>query len=152
MLQGSINHVSVAVSDLGEAMGFFGPILQFLGYSVGEAISDESSGARLCVNINQGNGIAFNVWEARPGLARHPFEVYEPGLHHVAFNAGTHAQVDEMHELVKRLGGKILDGPGEFPFGPGGYYAVYFLGPDNLKFEFVHMPLLERRFRELGVE
>jgi beta-mannosidase len=29
----------------------------------------------------------------------------------------------------------VLDGPGEFPFGPGGYYAFYFRGPDRLKFE-----------------
>jgi hypothetical protein len=34
---------------------------------------------------------------------------------------------------------------GEFPFGVGGYYAVYFLAPpDNLKFEYVHMPALAR--------
>jgi len=31
-----------------------------------------------------------------------------------------------------RSGAEILDGPGEFPFGPGGYYAFYFLGPDRL--------------------
>jgi glyoxylase I family protein len=43
---------------------------------------------------------------------------------------------------VHGLGGTILDGPGEFPFGIGGYYAVYFLGPDGLKFEVVHMPAL----------
>jgi hypothetical protein len=50
-----------------------------------------------------------------------------------------------MAVLVKRLGGRILDGPGEFPFGVGGYYAVYFLAPpDNLKFEYVHMPALAR--------
>ena len=43
---------------------------------------------------------------------------------------------------MTRLGGTILDGPGEFPFAVGCYYAVYFLGPDGLKFEFVHMPTL----------
>lgn len=50
---------------------------------------------------------------------------------------------------MKGLGAEILDGPGEFPFGPGGYYAVYVLGPDRLKFEVVHMPLAESRFRAL---
>ena len=45
---------------------------------------------------------------------------------------------------MRRLGGEILDGPGEFPFGPGGYYAFYFRGPDRLKFEIVHMPLAEK--------
>jgi len=69
---------------------------------------------------------------------------YEPGLHHVAFNVERHEQVDEVHKLVRVLGAEILDGPGEFPFALGGYYAVYFRGPDGMKFEVVHMPLAKR--------
>ena len=144
MLHGSINHVSITVRDLPEAMEFFGPVLTFLGYTVGRIEHDGRSGHDLTVNINMTNGIAFNIWQAEPALADHPFEVYEPGLHHVAFNVLRHEQVDELHRLVRELGGEILDGPGEFPFGPGGYYAFYFRGPDRLKFEVVHMPLLER--------
>ena len=44
---------------------------------------------------------------------------------------------------MAELGGEILDGPGEFGFAVGGYYAVYFLGPDRLKFELVYMPELD---------
>ena len=153
MLQGSINHVSITVTDLREAMKFFGPMLGFLGYTLGK-ISTYTSGGEgtaLTVNINESNGTAVNIWQAKPGFAEHAFEVYEPGLHHVAFNVERHEQVDELRNLVVKLGAKILDGPGEFPFGPGGYYAVYFLGPDNLKFEVAHMPLAEKRARELGI-
>jgi hypothetical protein len=53
--------------------------------------------------------------------------------------------------LVPTIGGTLLERPGEYPFGPGGYYAVYFLGPDRLKVEVVHMPLAEQRCRERGV-
>ena len=152
MLQGSINHVSITVTDLREAMKFFGPMLEFLGYTVGEVIEDTSggSGTILTVNINEMNGTAVNIWQAKPGFADHPFEVYEPGLHHVAFNVERHEQVDELHDLVKRLGGEILEDPGEFPFAIGGYYAFYFLGPDRLKFEVVHMPLAEKNARDCG--
>ncbi len=145
MLLGSINHVSITVSDLPKAMAFLGPVLRFLGYRVGEVLHDPRSHHDLTVNLNEANGTAFNVWQAEPGLATHRFEVYEPGLHHVAFNVARHEQVDELCELVRSLGGEILDGPGEFPFGRGGYYAFYFLGPDRLKFEVVHMPLAEAR-------
>ena len=145
-LQGSINHVSIAVSDLPEAMKFFGPLLKFLGYTVGGIFDDNRTGGRLTVNINESNGIAFNVWQAK---AAHPFEVYEPGLHHVAFNVQQHEQVDAACELVRSLGAEILDGPGEFPFGPGGYYAFYFLGPDRLKFEIVHMPLAAQGYKQM---
>lgn len=146
---GSINHVSITVSDLPAAMKFFGPLLKFLGYTVGGIFDDNRTGGRLTFNINESNGTAFNIWQAKPKLAAHPFEVYEPGLHHVAFNVQRHEQVDAAFELVRSLGAEILDGPGEFPFGPGGYYALYFLGPDRLKFEIVHMPLAERNYRQM---
>ena len=145
MLHGSINHVSITVSDLPKAMGFFRPFLEFLGYAVGKIGHDHRSHHDLTVNINGTNGTAFNIWQKEAALADHPFEIYEPGLHHVAFNVERHEQVDTARDLVHRLGAEILDGPGEFPFGPGGYYAVYFRGPDRLKFEVVHMPLAERR-------
>ena len=144
MLHGSVNHVSVAVSDLDAAMEFFGPLLRFLGYAVGEP--SDYGDRRLSVNINASNGVAINVWQAK---LEHPFELYEPGLHHVCWNAATHEQVDELAAQLPEIGGEILDGPGEFPFAAGGYYAVYFLGPDRMKFEFVHMPELERQYADL---
>jgi catechol 2,3-dioxygenase-like lactoylglutathione lyase family enzyme len=150
MLHGSINHVSITVSDLRAAMKLFGPLLQFLGYTCGEIQrAHATAGTELTVNINPANGTAINIWQAKPGLAGQAFEIYAPGLHHVAFNVERHEQVDAAHDLVRTLGAQILDGPGEFPFGPGGYYAVYFLGPDRMKFEIVHMPLAEQRYREM---
>jgi glyoxylase I family protein len=148
-LHGSINHVSITVSDLAASMKFFGPMLKFLGYTVGGIFQDTRTGGRLTVNINDSNGTAFNIWEAKGDLGKHRFQVYEPGLHHVAFNVQTHEQVDTAFELMRSLGAEILDGPGEFPFGPGGYYAFYFLGPDRLKFEIVHMPLAEQNYRRM---
>jgi catechol 2,3-dioxygenase-like lactoylglutathione lyase family enzyme len=152
MLHGSINHVSVTVSDLDQAMAFFAPVLDFLGYAVGEVLPHESPPTRLVVSINRANGTAFNVWEAQPDLAGHPFRVYEPGLHHVAFNVAAHEQVDALHTLLTELEAPILAGPAEFPYADDGlgYYAVYFTGPDGLKFECVHMPGLEKAFRELA--
>jgi glyoxylase I family protein len=138
-LHGTINHVSVVVSNLDQAMKFFGPFLSFFGYQSGTPSA--YAGTRLTVNVNESNGIAINVWEAK---AHHPFELYEPGLHHLALNAGSKSQVDEAFKLVQGLGGHILDEPAEFPFAVGGYYAFYFRGPDDLKFEVVYMVSLDR--------
>ncbi len=120
MLHGSINHVSITVSDLPAAMEFFGPFLEFLGYTVGSIDHYGPADTELTVNVNAANATAVNIWRARPDLANHPFEVYEPGLHHVAFNVERHEQVDAAHALVVRLAGHVLDGPGEFPFAGGG--------------------------------
>jgi len=139
-LHGSINHVALTVSDLDSAMAFLRPLLEFFGYAVGEVA--EYAGTRLAVNLNPMTGTGINIWEAK---RRHAFDVYEPGLHHIAINAGSKADVDEAHRLAVQLGAKILDGPAEFPFATGGYFALYFLGPDDIKFEVVHMPELAAR-------
>jgi glyoxylase I family protein len=145
---GSINHVSVTVSHLDAAMVFFRPLLEHLGYRVGDVLSHHAPTTRLVVSIHPGNGVAFNVWEATTELAAERFEVYAPGLHHVAFNAGSRAQVDAVCRLVRELGAEVLDGPREFPFADDGmgYYAVYFRGPDSLKLEVVHMPGLQAEY------
>jgi len=123
-------------------MKFFAPMLKFLGYSIGRVSRYKEH--RLTVNVHASNGLAVNIWEAE---RLHPFDVYEPGLHHLAFNVDSAARVDELADLVVDLGAEVLDGPGEFPFANDGYYAVYFFGPDGIKFEVVYMPELERSAR-----
>ena len=99
-------------------------------------------GHRLVVAIHPRNGTALNLWEAEPELAGDRFAVYAPGLHHVCWNVAAASRVDAVAALVGDLGYEVLDGPGEFPFAEGGYYAVYFRGPDGLKLEVVFMPEL----------
>ena len=148
-LLGSIAHVAIAVSDLPSAMTFFTPLLEMLGYGIGP-IFRSRTGADLTVNINKTNGTGLNIWQAKPELSGRAHEIYTPGFHPLAFNVEKREQVDAVHRLVRDLGAEVLDGPAEYPFGPGGYYAVYFLGPDRLKFEIVHMPLAEGRYRQLA--
>jgi glyoxylase I family protein len=136
---GALNHVSITVSDLDRSMAFFEPFLSSLGYDVWDVITDPN-GQRLHVSVNAGNGAVLNIWEAKPALAAHTFEVYEVGLHHIAFGADTREQVDAAAALATALGARILDGPAEFTYDPEGWYAVYFEGPDRLKFEVVHQP------------
>src|SRR6266481_5945353 len=102
MLLGSINHVSITVTNLADAMKFFKPFLEFLGYQIGEVIQDRN-GQHLTVNVNPMNGVAINVWEGKPEFAAHKFQAYEVALHHISFNTEKHEQVDQVHELVRKL-------------------------------------------------
>lgn len=140
-LHGSVNHISLTVSDIETAMAFFQPLLAFLGYK-SEPIGDYTpSGSKICVSVNPQNGTAINIWQATED---HPFQVYEPGLHHLALNTDSKKKVDEAARLTPEWGGRVTDGPAEFPFAADGYYAVYFLGPDDLKLELVYMPALTK--------
>ena len=95
------------------------------------------------------NYVRYHPVSNRLTIVKHPFEVYEVGLHHIAFYTDTRDQVDQACELAKRLGAKVLDGPGEFPYDPEGWYAVYFQGPDGLKLEVVHQPSAVKRYAEM---
>jgi catechol 2,3-dioxygenase-like lactoylglutathione lyase family enzyme len=63
---------------------------------------------------------------------------YGAGLHHLAWRAGSRADVDRLHALMREGGIAILDAPAQYPEYGVGYYAVFFADPDGLKFEFVH--------------
>lgn len=136
MTFGAINHVALTVTDLQNAEAVLGPVLKFLGYEKSEALEG------LSVWVSDTVGTAVNLWQAREDLQTHEHRRYAPGLHHLAFNATSRRQVDDLHELLKALNLKVLDVPAEYDYAPG-YYAVFFEGPDGMKFELAHIPGLQ---------
>jgi catechol 2,3-dioxygenase-like lactoylglutathione lyase family enzyme len=140
LLNGSINHLSLTVSDLGAAMQFFEPFLEFLGY-----VCDTSGSPVLRVNLSPGTGGAVNIWQAKEELRDHPFQLYAPGLHHVSFNVDARDKIDLLAENVPQWGGRVTNPPATWPYtNVGEYYAIYLLGPDDLKLECVWMSELAR--------
>lgn len=62
---------------------------------------------------------------------------HQPNTNLVGFWAESRERVDEIAALVKSSGGKITDGPRQFPISPT-YYAVYFEDPCGNAYEVVH--------------
>lgn len=146
MLRGSINHLSLTVSDLAAAMEFFGPFLTFLGYVV-----DRGDSHVVRVNISPVTGGAVNIWQAKEPFLNTAFEVYAPGLHHVCFNVEVKHHIDELARWIPTWGGRVTDPPAEYPYTDRGtYYAVYFRGPDDIKLECVYMSELANLHEQMG--
>jgi glyoxylase I family protein len=146
MLKGSINHLSLTVSNLTSAMDLFTPFLEFLGYIV-----DGSKSMTVRVNLSPVTGSALNIWQAKDSFKDVAFEVYAPGLHHISFNVESKQRIDELAQLIPSWGGRVTDPPGEYPYTDRGtYYAVYFRGPDNIKLECVYMSELRRLHEAMG--
>ena len=68
-----------------------------------------------------------------------PHDRYALGLHHLAFEADSRAQVDERADWLRAQGAELESEPQEYTYIPG-YYAVFFYDPDGLKLEIVHVP------------
>jgi catechol 2,3-dioxygenase-like lactoylglutathione lyase family enzyme len=66
--------------------------------------------------------------------ADQPFELYAPGLHHLAFHVSNRQEVDEVHERAVAAGAEVLHAPREWPYAPR-YYATFFLDPDGFRVE-----------------
>ena len=133
---GSINHVRLTVSELSVAERFYGPLLEYMGYQL-----EKKDQERLAWSVPDGYGglRKFILSATSPDSANKKHDRLAPGLHHLGFNVSSREAVDAFHRLLVSRDVHVLDAPAEYSYQPG-YYAVYFLDPDGIKLEVVHIP------------
>lgn len=134
MILGSINHLTLTVSDLVKSEQFYDQILKFMGYQ--QVHKDNKF---VIWSLEHAGEIV--IFPANPD-SNQIHDRYSPGLHHFAFNTNSREEVDNFYKLLLEMGATILDPPAEYNYTPG-YYAVFFTDPDGIKLELVHMPTLQ---------
>ena len=109
---------------------------------MGYAVSDTYAyGFDMDLRDDKGVLVAsIGVRDARGENAERTHDRYTPGLHHIAWNAESPADVDALYALLQRIGARVLDPPAAYPRYGEGYYAVFFADPDGLKLEYVYKP------------
>jgi catechol 2,3-dioxygenase-like lactoylglutathione lyase family enzyme len=117
-----IDHVSVSVRDLADAMRFYDALLATLGYRR----LDTRAGTA-------GYGKKYSeFW-----VNRRPNAVGSDGAH-VCLRASSTAMVDEFHQAALKAGGKSDGAPGVRPHGGDKkYYAAFIRDPDGNRIEAV---------------
>jgi glyoxylase I family protein len=130
-----IHHVDVVVSSIERSLPFYRELLGIAGF---HRVSEVEGERGETIYYLQGPGSSFGVREA-PEPPTHPFDRYSLGLHHVCFEVGSRALVDECADWLRAQGAEIESGPEEYAYIPG-YYAVFFYDPDGIKLEIVHIP------------
>jgi catechol 2,3-dioxygenase-like lactoylglutathione lyase family enzyme len=118
-----LDHIDLRVSDLKHAHKFYGKLLPALGFT-----RDRSSG-RL--------GIFFAAGGDKPEafFAFNQDRRHQPNRTRIAFWADTREEVDRLARLVRKIGGKNLEGPEVCRAYSRGYYACFFEDPDGNKLE-----------------
>jgi catechol 2,3-dioxygenase-like lactoylglutathione lyase family enzyme len=135
-MRGAVHHIDLTVKDAHASRGFYESVLGFMGYRLQDAHPngydfDLRSSAGFC---------SIGIRTARGDNAERAHDRYSPGLHHLAWNAESRADVDDMHAHLQKIGATILDAPADYPRYGAGYYAVFFADPDGLKLEYVFKP------------
>lgn len=136
-VRGAVHHVDVTVKSPEASRAFYKAVLGFMGYVF---VDDHERGFDMDLRDDQGFVTSFGVLRAQGDNAARIHDRYSPGLHHIAWNAESRADVDALYALLQQIGATILDPPAAYPkYGPT-YYAVFFADPDGLKLEYVHKP------------
>ena len=119
-----LSHVSLGTNDATRAAAFYDPVLAVLGIR------------KICERDGSVDyGTAKTVFSLeRPSDGR-PASVGN-GVH-VAFDAGTRAQVDEFHRVALAHGGTDAGAPGLRPEYDANYYGAFVRDPDGNKIEAV---------------
>ncbi|MFI5170878.1 MAG: VOC family protein [Chitinophagales bacterium] len=133
-----IDHIQITVKDMMIAEPFYDKLMPILGFdmlrkSKGRVDKHdfdviEYFHPQLIVGINSPRE-SFrndNVHRRKPG-----------SLHHLAFKAISHEEVDEAYSKIKEIGANIIETPKYFPQHGESYYAMFFKDPDGIKYEVV---------------
>jgi catechol 2,3-dioxygenase-like lactoylglutathione lyase family enzyme len=129
-----VHHVDLVVSSIERSLPFYTELLGPLGFHRVTEVEGERGETIWYLG---GPGSAVGLREAQSESDQ--YDRYRVGLHHLAFEADSRAQVDERAEWVRAHGREIESEPQEYAYLPG-YYAVFFYDPDGLKLEIVHVP------------
>jgi catechol 2,3-dioxygenase-like lactoylglutathione lyase family enzyme len=125
---GAIDHVYVAVSDLGRSEAFYDRVLRLLGFKKGTSpIAGEA-------HLHYFNPVTqYTIRQAR---RVEPHDPYRPGLHHLCFRVASREQVDEAARGLVALG-VAATAPALYPEYAADYYATFFEDPDGIRLEIV---------------
>ena len=126
-----IAHIVLSVTDPLRSIPFYKKLLPRLGLT----IVRDSDG--YLYGVGGRTGIAISA--SKEPFDKETFNQQHPGLHHFCFRARSREDVDEIHDIAREIGAKIIHGPQEDGYAPG-YYSVLFEDPDGIRIEANHVP------------
>jgi catechol 2,3-dioxygenase-like lactoylglutathione lyase family enzyme len=129
-----VHHVDLVVSSIERSLPFYSALLGPLGFHTVSEVEGER-GETIWYLGGPGSTVGLREAQSDSGS----YDRYSLGLHHLAFEAGSRADVDERAQWLRAQGVELESEPQEYTYSPG-YYAVFFYDPDGLKLEIVHVP------------
>ena len=121
-----IDHIYIAVSDLGRAEAFYDKAMATLGFRKN---TFTIGGEPHVQYFNRHFGFVL-----RPARSRIPHDSYAPGLHHLCLRVESKAEV-EAAAATLRAAGIDASEPTLYPEYAADYYATFFSDPDGLRLE-----------------
>jgi catechol 2,3-dioxygenase-like lactoylglutathione lyase family enzyme len=127
-----LGHVDLVCRDLERSPEFYAAVFGPLGLGPPHLVDGERGEQIHYLRFPLPGSGSLGL---RQALEDQPFELYAPGLHHLAFAVETDAEVDAVHLAAAAAGGEILHAPRLWPEYGATYYATFFHDPDGFRIE-----------------
>jgi len=127
-----LGHVDLVCRDLERSLAFYAAVFGPLGLEAPFLVEGERGEEIHYLRFPAAGSGSIGL---RQALEEQEFELYAPGLHHLALAVESPEDVDAVHERVVAAGGEVLHAPRFWPEYHPAYYAVFFLDPDGFRIE-----------------
>ena len=131
MLAG-LGHVDLVCRELERSLAFYAAVLGPLGLQEPALFDGERGESIHYLRFPQPGSGSLGL---RQALEEQEFELYAPGLHHVAFAVESRDDVDAAYAAAVAAGAEILHAPRVFPQYHPDFYATFFVDPDGFRIE-----------------
>jgi catechol 2,3-dioxygenase-like lactoylglutathione lyase family enzyme len=127
-----LGHVDLVCQDIDRSLEFYAAVFGQLGLQPPHEERGERGETIYYLRFPQAGSGSIGL---RQSLTEQPFELYAPGLHHVAIAVERKVDVDLVHEAAVGAGAEILHAPRLWPVYHPDYYATFFHDPDGFRLE-----------------
>ena len=127
-----VGHVDLVCRDLERSLAFYAAVFGPLGLEAPFLVEGERGEEIHYLRFPAAGSGSIGL---RQALEEQEFELYAPGLHHLALAVESAEEVDAVHERVVEAGGEVLHAPRLWPEYHPAYYATFFLDPDGFRIE-----------------
>jgi catechol 2,3-dioxygenase-like lactoylglutathione lyase family enzyme len=127
-----LGHVDLVCRDLERSLAFYAAVFGPLGLEAPFLFEGERGEQIHYLRFPAAGAGSIGL---RQAVVEQEFELYAPGLHHVALAVESRQDVDGVHERVLEAGAEVLHAPRLWPQYHPAYYATFFLDPDGFRLE-----------------
>lgn len=127
-----LGHLDLVCRDLDASLAFYAAVFRPLGLEPPHLVPGEQGESIHYLRFPQAGSGSLGL---RQALVDQEFDLYAPGLHHLAFAVESREEVDAVHAAATAAGGEILHAPRLWPQYHPEYYATFFLDPDGFRLE-----------------
>jgi catechol 2,3-dioxygenase-like lactoylglutathione lyase family enzyme len=127
-----LGHVDLVCRDVEASLAFYAAVLGPLGLEPPFGVPGERGETIHYLRFPAAGSGSIGL---RQALAEQPFELYAPGLHHLALAVESRKDVDAAHAAAAAAGAVVLHAPRLWPEYHPAYYATFFLDPDGFRLE-----------------